>query len=303
MAKPTNKSSLLLGSRRRPADEADRRPAAFSYHASRSAREANVGREIVREAEPTGSKHGRLWAVLLVIGLVLVVMSLFQGTSPAVELTGSADSQALLKPAQTYQMAAQQALHKNFWSWFKPAANQTAMTAALQQQFPELAVASLRIPLVGWRPTLVVAAHTPTLVLVGNGGTYVVDETGRALIASSQLAASLRAKLPLVTDNSGLTVAAGTDILPQDDVVFIEQVLAYLKAAKVNWQELTLPAAANELDVRIDGTAYYVKFALQGGASARQQVGSYIAVRDKLQGSAAPHEYIDVRVSERAYYK
>lgn len=302
MAKRPSKSDLS-GGRRRLVDEADRRLVAFSYHASRSARESNVGREIVREPGPAKSKHGRLWIVLAFICLVLVVMSLFQSTSPAIKLTGSTDSQALLRPSQVYQSAAQQALHKNFWSWFKPAADPAAVTTSLQQQFPELAIASLQIPLVGLRPTLVVAAHAPALVLVGNGGTYVVDETGTALVASSQLAASLRNKLPLVTDNSGLTVAAGTNILPQDDVVFIEQVLAYLKAAKVSWQELTLPAAANELDVRIDGTAYYVKFALQGGASARQQVGSFLAVRDKLQGGAAPHEYVDVRVSERAYYK
>lgn len=303
MAKPANKTDLPFGARRRPVNEADRRPTAFSYHASRSAKEANTGREIIREVEEPKSRHGRLWAVLAVIGLLVAVASLFQSTAPAVELTGSDDSRALLRPAQTYQTAAQKALHKNFWSWFKPAANSTAVATALKQQFPELAVANLQIPVVGFQPKLVVAAYPPALVLIGNGGTYVVDETGTALAPSSQLTATLRSKLPLVTDNSGLSVAAGTDILPQSEVIFIEEVLAYLKAAKVSWQDLTLPAAANELDVRITGTAYYVKFALQGGASARQQVGSFLAVRDKLQGSAAPHEYIDVRVSERAYYK
>lgn len=302
MARQTVKPRLSQVSRQRQEADQPRRPAAFSYHASRSAREANVGREIIREATPK-SEHGRLWLVLSVLVTGLVVLCLFQSTNPRVVITGSDSSRMLLKPSATYQVAAQQALHKNIWSWFKPATNPASVSAALRQQFPELAVASLQVPMIGFQPRLVVAAHPAALVLVGNGGSYVVDDTGRALMVSNQLPADQRAKLPLVTDNSGLPVTIGTAILPQSEVVFIEQILAYLKAAKVGWQDLTLPASASELDVRISGAPYYVKFALQGGADARQQVGSFLAVQSKLQGGAAPHDYIDVRLSERAYYK
>lgn len=300
-----------ISDRRRPETPGrSNRPTAFSYYANRSSRETNTGREREQVAEQRQKEANRRpklhlrWQLVLV-GLVLLsliaVVSLFQNPDPKVIVSGSKLSRNSLQASAIYQEAAKTALRDDFFSWFKPSVDSSAVDSKLRSQFPELAVASLQVPLLGFQPKLVIEAYEPSMVVIGNGGSFALDETGTALFASSQLPADVRDKLPLITDNSGLKISAGTDVLPQSDMLFIRQILAYLKAADVKWQDLTLPAAAYEFDVRVsDG--YYVKFAMEGGADARQQVGSFLAVRQKLSGDK-PKEYIDVRVSERAYYK
>lgn len=304
------KMSKLKEIRRRPDEQSDqvKRPAAFSYHASRSTRETNVGRE--REAASEQRQKSlkqpiKLKRQALIVAAVLLVfvaiVSLFQNPSPSIVVTGSSTSRLSLKELSVYKAAATSSLHKSFWSWLKPTVNTAAIDSDIKSQFPELSVAGLRVSMLGFQPKLVIEAYEPSMIVLGNGGSYVIDETGTALFPSSQLDSATRNGLPLLTDNSGLLITAGTDVLPQDDMLYIRQVLAYLKASSIVWQDLTLPVAANELDVRVND-GYYIKFATKGGVAARQQVGSFLAVRQKL-GNDKPKEYIDVRVPERAYYK
>ncbi len=66
---------------------------------------------------------------------------------------------------------------------------------------------------------------------------------------------------------------------------------------------MTLPVGTSELDVRLAGQPYSVKFNLESG-TARQQAGTFLATESKLKSqNVTPAEYIDVRVDGRAYYK
>ena len=65
---------------------------------------------------------------------------------------------------------------------------------------------------------------------------------------------------------------------------------------------MTLPPAASELDVKIAGKPYFVKFNLQAD-DARRQAGTFLATQAQLQRKGiTPAQYIDVRVEGRAYY-
>jgi hypothetical protein len=66
---------------------------------------------------------------------------------------------------------------------------------------------------------------------------------------------------------------------------------------------MTLPPATSELDVRVAGQPYFIKFNLQSG-DARQQAGTFLATQSHLQSqNIVPSTYIDVRVDGRSYYK
>lgn len=284
--------------RRRPTDTPDQRASAFSYHASRSTREANVGRELTRESPNPPSVQRK---PLIIIGVILAIAFFvsLQSTGAHIKVLGSVESKELLQSTSVYQDAASKLLAASVANHIKPLTDNAAIEGALRTKFPELTAVTVSQSVWHNYSTVTIEAVRPVMILMGNGGTFVIDDNGVARVPASQLSDTARASLPVVDDQSGLTLAAGHAALPGTDVAFIEQILAQLKQADVSWQQLTLPSGSSELDVKITDQPYFVKFALRGGADARQQAGTYLAVKDKV----TPTQYIDVRVPERAFYK
>jgi hypothetical protein len=87
--------------------------------------------------------------------------------------------------------------------------------------------------------------------------------------------------------------------------MFIVSVVQQVKAHNIDISSLTLPSGTSELDMRLNNQPYFVKFNMHAGlASARQQAGTFIAVKNRLESQGiAPSQYIDVRVDGRAYYQ
>jgi hypothetical protein len=142
----------------------------------------------------------------------------------------------------------------------------------------------------------------PKLILVGKGGMYLLDANGRAMITGNQVSDLDSLHIPVVNDQSGLTIQLGKITLPQDTVSFIVQVAGQMKAKGITISSLELPAGSSELRMHINGAGYFVKFNLHG--DAREEAGSYLAVKDYLASNQkTPGEYVDVRVENRAYYK
>jgi hypothetical protein len=85
-------------------------------------------------------------------------------------------------------------------------------------------------------------------------------------------------------------------------VAFIQEVAGQLKAKNMAIDSLTLPALADELDVRVKGLPYFIKFNIQ--ANPRQSAGAFLAAKQHLDSQhVTPSQYVDVRVEEKAYYK
>jgi hypothetical protein len=153
------------------------------------------------------------------------------------------------------------------------------------------------------RPIVYIAPTTPSLILAGSTGSYVLDNNGKALIATSNVADIGKLDLPTVADQSGLRVKSNDIALAGTEVNFIQTVVAELQAKGVAIESLTLPPAAYELDVKPVGVGYFVKFNMHE-PTARQQSGTFLAVRARLATqSITPSSYIDVRLDGRAYYK
>ena len=292
----------------RSPEQSMRSNAVFSYHANRSSYEANT----VRDAERKQNVASRLTRVkskkvipMVAIGMAFLLLCgvLFRLDSTvkvqAVEVNGG---QFFLRDKGQYQRAADAA----FSIWFnrnKLTINTNKIIADLKKQFPELQAVSISLPVFGARPVVFIQPVTPRLLLVSRDGIYVIDGNGRALISGNEVAALTELGVPTVTDESNLKLEAGTLALPRSTVHFITEIMGQVTAKGLKPTTITLPAGGSEIKLRLEGSKYFVRFNLHG--AAREQVGAFLAVKRQLeeQKKPVPHEYIDVRVENKVYYK
>ena len=286
----------------------------FSYYAARSQAEFNTGREAVQEKPPLRRlptrfqrlrKHS-VWLLGGVLLLALIIYDLQLSTTPkVVSLTRTSDT-PFLQDSKVYQQAARQMFAETASNRNKLTVNAADIAARLQQHFPELQEVSVSLPIIGDTPTIFVKPAAPAMVLASNNGAFIVDENGRALAEVTASSNLRRLQIPSVTDQSGLSVKLGKQVVPRSAAAFINTIAMQLQAQKIGVQSMTLPVAAGELDVYIAGKPYFVKFNIQKGSedSPLVQVGTLIALLRKLEREgAAPSQYVDVRLEGRAYYK
>lgn len=282
----------------------------FSYHAARSLQaRTNDERSPVADTPPRRKSLKALRRLrtartmsVAVLTLLLVIVSLNLDSRPRVTLIGG-PGHIFLRPTAVYTQAAQQLFARSALNHNKITVNTAQIAAAFQRQFPEIDAASIRLPLLGNQPVLYVQPAIPQLILdTQSNGAFVLDDNGRALLHADSVPGVSQLDLPTVVDQSGITVTPGKIALPAATVDFIGQVAGQLKAAGLQLAQLTLPAGTSELDVRVSGAGYFIKFNLEG--KARAEAGTFLAVRQYLTSQhVVPGQYVDVRVPGRAYYK
>ncbi len=280
---------------------------AFSYRSQRSNQEPNTGRLIERKSPtPTNRKLGHFLlrrfglVILLIAGGACTINVLSLTANPKVLPLTTSDSRTFLRPTITYEAAASSALRRSIWNYNKVTIDTAQLSQQLLNQFPELASVSVTLPLLAHRPLVYVQPAQPALVLVTNNGSFIIDNTGKALIAGTS---SSGPQLPVLHDQSNLRIQLNHQVLPAANVSFIQNILAQLAAKRFTVSAMTLPAAASELDVQGAGQPYFVKFNLQRD-DPRGQAGVFLATIAGLQRkNIMPSKYVDVRVEDRAYYQ
>jgi cell division septal protein FtsQ len=305
--KPKQKPST----RRQPIVTSSSNRNVFSYHANRSQPSDNNRRQSPdsqSERRRLSIKRSKLLKQLpSIIASVVVIISIVYGstldTNPKVITINSTNSSpTFLREKAVYQEKAQQILQHSFGSRFKLTINSKQVANQLQSSFPEISSASVTLPLLGHRPVIALEATKPAIVVTGQNNAYVVDTRGLVIMKTNEAARSGLSGLPVAEDQSGLPMGVGKAILPSEDVKYIAEVDAQLKAKQIAIESITLPNLARELRVRTQGQSYYIKFNLS--LDSKTSVGTYLALRDKLNKEhITPAEYIDLRVEEKAYYK
>jgi hypothetical protein len=297
--------------RQRPSAPKQPQGPVFSYHANRSVREDRLGR--VSVDEPPKRRRNRHIVkripafIALAIILFCIVNTLTLNADPKVVAIGTstddASKELFLHSSTIYQTAAQKLFATSVMNRNKLTVDTAHITTQLQQAFPELQSVSVALPLLGHRPIVYIQPAAPIFILTTqSGGVYVIDKSGRALVSGNDAVEAAKLRLPTVHDDSGLQTDVGKIALPSDDVAFIAQVVGQLSAQSIRYDSLTLPAGASELDVKITGVSYMVKFNMQG--DAKEQAGTYLATRQYLINQhIAPGQYVDARVPGRVYYK
>lgn len=282
----------------------------FSYYSSRSAgperprnlrNEHDGSRALQQRRTPWWLGYLPSFVALSTVALAALYVSTLT-TSPRIEVIANENHPVVVQELGVYERAAKEELQSSIFSRSKLTINTNAVSNRLKERFPELGEIVVNVPLISRRPIIEVQPATPALIVSGQGGAFVIDDTGKPVLKASSLVSSAKDLLPVVTDDSGSSIELGKQLITTDLVAFIRQVDAQLKAKQQPIESYTLPALAAELHVLVRGQGYYVKFNTE--ADARQQVGTYLTVSERLQAEGkVPAEYIDVRVEERAYIK
>ena len=278
----------------------------FSYHAARQMRGDDARRpEVSGRVEPRiGSRFDRVRFGALILGLFLLfVYFTWLGGSSHVVVEKSTNSAVLLQNTDRYQQAADSLLRTSLANHNKLTLDSSGIAAKLAQQFPELADVSVQTPLFGHQVQIYITSATASLILdTLSNQAFLVASSGKVLAPADTVSKLSSLHLPTVIDQSGLPLQVGSAALPSTNVNFIQIIVAQLQAAHITLKSLTLPRGTSELDVRISGKPYYIKFNLE--ADADQQVGTFLSLYKYLnRQQITPAQYIDVRALGRAYYK
>lgn len=190
---------------------------------------------------------------------------------------------------------------------FKEYNNRTKLTVDEQEiinklitSYPEISSAAVHLPLFGRTPRVDIAVAPPGLFLQSDGETYVVGANGK-IIGKSATFAQVK-NIPAVNDQSGYEAKVGEQVLSSQAAVFINTLIAQLKASKIEIESITLPPLAHELHMRPANSSYFVKFFLNG--TAPTQIGQYLSTKKYLEANnISPLEYVDARVEGKVFYK
>ena len=274
----------------------------FSYYANRQ----DGGDTRSRQQKPSSSRQYSWHHIPTILAIAAIIISLGYllgiNTNPRITVLGQSSGQTLLRAQNVYQQAAQHFLADSIFNRTKITINTGAFAQNMKKQFPELSSVSITLPLMGHRPIVEIALSQPALILVSNQGSYVVDLDGRAVMSTSETHNISSLGLPKISDQNTAKTQLGSGVLPNSDVTFIIQVIAQLKAKNLIVESLTLPAAADELHLKLKDQPYFIKFNTQ--LDSRQSAGTYLALKQKLDTDhVTPVEYVDVRVEGKAYYK
>ena len=241
--------------------------------------------------------------VLLFVGVASLVNILSLSPHSKVQPLDADQSREFIRDESVYQAAADKLLAKSILNRNKLTIDSNGLSRDLERQFPELASVSMTVPLFAHRPLVYIQPAQPVVIISGTSGSYALDKTGKAIEPTAALSSSVQARLPKITDQSGLELRKNQQALSSDDIEFILTVTSQLRAKGLIVTDMTLPPSAAQLDVRIKDLPYYVKFNLQG-RDARRQAGTFLATKSQLDRSkVTPAQYIDVRVEGRAYYQ
>ena len=175
-----------------------------------------------------------------------------------------------------------------------------AVAAAIQKQFPEVQSVHIELPFFSQQPKVRLSVSPPAFKLLSGSSLYIVDSQGLAVASAAEL--PKLTNLVVLNDQSGYKAVLGQQVLSSQAVDFIKTLIAQTKHNKIPISSLTLPALAQELDLRTADQPYYVKFYLGGDADI--QAGQFAAARQKLsQAHQTPGQYLDVRVPGKIFYK
>lgn len=298
--------------RRRPGMQSAARTSPYAYYShQQSAAAGHQPERARREALPRSKKEilqyvGQRFGVILAIiaSSALLISSVQVSMQPRLVIVNDT-AVYRLHPDATYEAKVTQTLRGSWTNTNKITINTANVARTLKADYPEVADASVALPIIGQRPTVYVQLTKPSLLMVAtDGSASVIDETGRVLAPAAQVTNLDSFDLPTITDQSGLTIKPGKLALSKGSVDFIASVLLQLKTAGIHYSRLVLPPSSQELDVYLQGQPYFVKFNMHDPSTAREQAGEFLATAHYLQGkSITPTSYIDARLSGRVYYK
>ena len=241
--------------------------------------------------------------ILIVAGAVSLFNILTLSSNPKINYLKTDGQTGQLRSSDEYQKYSKEILSSNLLNSNKLTFNEANASNEITKHFPEVNSVSITIPFLSHRPIVNIQPAVATLIIDTGNNAYVVADNGKAIVKASSSQDLSSFNLPVVKDSVAGNLDPANKLLPTYVVNFIKEINAQFSAKNLKITELSLPVNNSELDVKIDGKTYYVKFNLQKD-NAIEQSGSALATINYLsKKNINPSQYLDVRVLGRAYYK
>lgn len=208
-------------------------------------------------------------------------------------------SSSQFRPTSDYQAVVTQHLNK-LRNSTKMTFDSASIVIALEKTFPEVDSATVELPFIGRQPVVRLGMFGPALNLEAAGKSYIISTEGVVVGEAGQLLPIKN--LPRVIDKSGSNISPGQQFLSPQQVNFIKVLVAQSKYAKVTIGSFVLPSSAQEIDMKLAGVNYFVKF-FTGGDPVEQAGSLFATLRHIKAKHITPSLYIDVRVTGKVFYR
>jgi hypothetical protein len=238
-----------------------------------------------------------LWTlvVIILIGAFLAWLISEFTARPTIVVSDTSIS----KPIDTkrYVQAIQDYLDSNPIGRLRFALDQTGLSEYVSKALPEVASVqqeglsgfasttfqiTMRQPVAGWQ--------------IGDSQ-YYVDSTGVPFQINYFSTPTVQ-----IDDESGVGIIQGTAVVSNSFLGFVGRVVQAAKSYGYNVTDAIIPSGTTrQLEIRLQGYSFYVKLSIDRGATEQVEDMSN-AIKYFVSKSMNP-QYIDVRVSGKAYYR
>lgn len=175
--------------------------------------------------------------------------------------------------------------------------NEASLTASVQQKYPEIRQVTLSVGGIVKPTTGRVSLRTPIATWTLQGKKYYIDEHGVAFTEPP-----LKEPVLVVEDNTGINPADAGAVASERMLHYIGRLVALVQKGGLSIVKIELPAnTSRQINVYIEGRGYPVKTYLDRDPAA--QASDVVNAVKYFDAKGIRPEYVDVRVSSKAYYK
>lgn len=203
------------------------------------------------------------------------------------------------KPStNSYQQSVLGYFGKHPLERFGFAINAKRLASDVLAAHPELVTVDVDRNWYGGNVQFILSFRKPVLVWEANGHRFYVDDRGAAYEYDH-----FGGKYVSVVDQSGISPSAsGGTVASNHFINFLGKMVGAVNAGgKGSVTEIVIPASTREVDLKLEGRGYPIK--THTDRDPLQQAQDVMAALKWLDDKSLKPEYIDVRVSGRAYFK
>lgn len=279
----------------RKAYEGSSKNRVYSYSAITNKRSSSVDAQKTKRRLKIPLYQLFLRWIVVISALVVIVFILIASNTPIIRI---ASDEVPISTTTEYGSTATSLIKSSVLNRTKLTFDYLGFELKMKERHPEIASVDTSFALVGSKPVVRLSFYSPVLRVLSNGKSWLVDSRGVAIATTRDI----DNKLAQITDEIGVAKELGDAVISGDDVEFILTISRVAKEKGINIDKYTTPIIPKQLDVRVVGEQYYTKFNLN--EDPKEQVGAWLIAREKLTSlGQTPVEYIDLRASEKVYWK
>jgi hypothetical protein len=238
---------------------------------------------------------------LVIIGTIFYITTL--NNNPQIIIDNNSSAINFLHTRSQYQQTIDSLLNSSFLNKSKFTIDTNSLEARFKSDYPELDSATIIIPITGHNLQLILKASIPVLTLKNSTGLYLLSDKGVVIKKFSSLTDMNSTKLINLTDASNSSAYLGKNFISSQTITFIQSIIYQYKKKNIAISGMILPVSPYEIDVQSGGQGFIVKYNLLDDVN--YQVGTYFTILQYLKANSKqmPTQYIDLRVSGKAFYK